>query len=100
MVTTQGIHQGQAALLLTKQVALRNVDMLQDLENFVYTVYTHKTNAGYFEKSNFSGRIELFENFDYENYVLRDDSAACVENWWFLVDAVAKLVFICRIICQ
>ena len=90
MVTIQGIYQGQLASLLTKQVALPNVDTLQDLENFNCTVYTHKTNAGYFEKSNYSGRIVLLENFDCMNYALRDDSAACVDDGWFLVDAVAK----------
>ena len=91
MLTIQGIYQGQLASLLTKQVALPNVDTLEDLENFAYTVYTHKTNAGYFEKSNFTGRILLLDNFDCVNYVLRDDSAACVGDWLFLIDAVAKL---------
>ena len=90
MVTIQGIYQGKLASLLTKQVALPNVNTLKDLENFAYTVYTHKTNAGYFEKSNFTGRIVFLDNFNCENYVLRDDSAACVEDWWYLVDAVTK----------
>ena len=80
MVTIQGIYQGQLASLLTKQVALPNVDTLKDLENLAYTVYTHKSNRGYFEKSNFSGRIVSLEEFDCENYVLRDDSAACVND--------------------
>ena len=90
MVTIQGIYQGQLASLLTKQVALPNVDTTKDLENFNYTVYTHKTIARYFEKQNFSGRIVSLENFGCENYVLRDDSAACVEDWWFLVEVVTK----------
>ena len=86
MVTIQGIYQGQLASL----PALPNVDTLKDLENLAYTVYTHKTNGGYFEKSNFSGRIVLLEDFDCENYALKDDSAACVRDGWFLVDAATK----------
>ena len=90
MVTIQGIYQGQLASLLTKQVALPNVDTFKDLEDLAYTVYTHNTNGGYFEKSNFSGRIVLLEDFDCENYALKDDNAACVRDWWFLVDAATK----------
>ena len=92
MVTIQGIYQGQLASLLTKQVALPNIDTLEDLENFNYTVYTHKSMAGYFEKSNFSGRVVSLEIFSCKNYVLKDTaySAACFDDWWFLIETVAK----------
>ena len=41
MLTLQGIFQGQLASLLTKQQALPNVNTLEDLENFNYTIYDH-----------------------------------------------------------
>ena len=72
MVTLQAIYQGQLASLLTKQVALHN---------FNCTIHTHKTLVRYFKESNFRGRVVSLEDFDYENYVSRDDHATCVGDW-------------------
>ena len=91
MVTLQAIYQGQLASLLTKQVALPNVERLEDLENLNYTIYTHKTLVRYFEETNVRGRVVSLEDFDCMNYVLRDDNAACVQDWWFLVDPAVNL---------
>ena len=89
MVNLQAIYQGQLASLLTKQVALPNVDTVQDLEKFNYTVYTHKTAVRYFEEANFRGRVVPLEELYCKQYVLRDKSAACVEDWWYFVDTAA-----------
>ena len=89
MVTLQAIYQGQLASLLTKQVALPNVDTLEDLENFNYTIYTQKTFVRYFKETKVHERVVSIEYFDCENYVLRDDSAACVRDKWFLIDKAA-----------
>ena len=89
MVTLQAIYQGQLASLLTKQVALPNVDTLEDLEDLNYTIYTHKTCVRYFEETNLRGRVVSLEDFDCENYLFREDSAACVEDGWFLIDIAA-----------
>ena len=90
MVTIQGIYQGQLASLLTKEVALPNVDTMEDLQSLEYTVYTHKTLVRYFETSNYTGRVVSLETFGCDNYVLKDDSAACVDDDWFLVAAASK----------
>ena len=90
MVTLQAIYQGQLASLLTKQVALPNVDTLEDLENFNYTIYAHKSAVPYFAKKHFHGRVVSLNDFNCENYVLRDDSAACVKDWWYLIDTAAN----------
>ena len=89
MVTLQAIYQGQLASLLTKQVALPNVDTLEDLENFNYTIYTQKTFVRYFKGTNVRERVVSLECFRCENYVSTDDSAACVNERWFLIDIAA-----------
>ena len=89
MVTLQAIYQGQLASLLTKQVALPNVDTLEDLENYNYTIYTQKTLVQYFKDTNVHERVVSLKHFDCKNYVLRDDSAACVHDRWFLIDMAA-----------
>ena len=90
MVTIQGIYQGQLASLLTKQVTLPNINTVEDLQNFNYTIYTHKTYVRHFGKSNFRGRVVSLGIFDCRNYVLKDDRAACVDDPWFLVNAASE----------
>ena len=89
MLTLQAIYQGQLASLLTKQKALPNVNTLEDLENFNYTIYGYKTLVQFFK--NYNGRIVPLEDFDCEKYVLRDAGAACINDWSFAVDIAAKL---------
>ena len=71
-------------------MALPNIDTVEDLQNFNYKIYTHKTYVRYFDESNFSGRVVSVETFDFENYVLKDNSVACVDDCWFLVDAASN----------
>ena len=89
-VTLQGIYQGQLASLLTKQVNLQNVDTLEDLENLKYTVYANKDMTSYLKILNFGGQIVSLENFDCEKNLLEDASAACVFDWWLLIDIAEK----------
>ena len=89
-VTLQGIYQGQLASLLTKQVNLRNVETLEDLENFNYTIYGHKDMTSYLEILNFSGRIVALDDFFCEKFVLDDAGAACVRGRSLLVDIAKK----------
>ena len=91
VVTLQAIYQGQLASLLTKQVALPNVDTLEDLENFNYTVYSHVSLVPLIEKLNFSGQIVPTKEFRCEKYVLKDKNAACVNFWFFVVGTAARL---------
>ena len=89
LLTLQGIYQGQLASLLTKQVSLPNVDSLEDLENWNYTIYNHKDITQYLKVLNFSGRVVSLEDFACEKYVLEDAGAACVHEWSLLVN-IAK----------
>ena len=91
MLTLQAIYQGQLASLLTKQQALPNVDSLEDLENFDYTVYGYKSFTRYFKLWNYSRRIVPLEYFECENYVLRDAAAACIMEWSFAVQTAERL---------
>ena len=90
VVTIQAIYQGQLASLLTKPVALRDVESIEDLENFKYTIYGHEEMTRYFEKLNFSGPIVPLDNFYCVEYVLRDNSAACVNGRRYLVNIAQK----------
>ena len=85
-VTLQGIYQGQLASLLTKQVALPNVDTLKDLENYNYTIYGNKEFTSYFKNLNSSGQIVPLEGFYCSEYVLRDHDAACIMDWLYSLD--------------
>ena len=89
-VTLQGIYQGKLASLLTKQVNLQNVDTVKDLENFNYKIYCNNDFESYFKNLNFSGQIVTLEDYDCEKYVLEDDGAACVNDWWVLVNIAEK----------
>ena len=82
-VTVQGIYQGQLASLLTKQVALPNVDTLKDLEDYNYTIYGQKNFVSYFKNLNFSGEIVSLEDFYCSEYALRDHDAACILDWLY-----------------
>ena len=88
-VTLQGIYQGKLASLLTKQVNLQNVDTLEDLENFNYTIYANKRVTSYLEILNYSRRIVPLEEFNCEKYVLEEAAAACVSDRLHLVN-IAK----------
>ena len=90
VVTMQAIYQGQLASLLTKPVALPDVETIEDLENFKYTIYGHRGFTLYFEKLNFSGRIVPLDDFNCVEYVLRDNSAACVNERCHLVNVANK----------
>ena len=85
-VTLEGIYQGQLASLLTKQVALPNVDTLKDLENYNYTIYGNKEFTSYFKNLNSSGQIVPLEGFYCSEYVLRDHDAACIMDWLYSLD--------------
>ena len=90
MLTLQAIYQGKLASLLTKEEALPNVDTLEDLANFDYTIYGYKALAPLFKKFNYSGRFVPLERFDCEEYVLSNAGAACVMTWSYAVDSAAK----------
>ena len=93
VVTMQAIYQGQLASLLTKPVALPDVETIEDLENLEYTIYGHREITRYFEKSNFSGPIVPLDDFQCVEYVLRDNSAACVDKRRHLVNIAQKYDF-------
>ena len=90
VVTIQAIFQGQSASLLTKSVALTNVQTFESLENFEYTIYGDTSHNSYFEELNVRGRVAGLQNFDCELYVLKDDAAACVKDQVVLVNTVKK----------
>ena len=81
----QGIYQGQLASLLTKSVALPDVETFEDLENYGHTIYGHQGFTSYFRKLNFSGPLVPLEDFECLKYVLRDDAAACIHDKTYLV---------------
>ena len=86
----QGIYQGKLASLLTKPVALPNVETFEDLENFNYTIYGNEVVKSYFEKWNYSGRVISVNDSICARFVLRDDSAACVGDRRYLVHIAKK----------
>ena len=90
VVTMQAIYQGQLASLLTKPVALPDVETIEDLENFEYTIYGHRGLTLYFEKLNFSGPLVPLSDFDCVEYVVKDNSAACVNDRHHLVNIANK----------
>ena len=90
LVTLQGIYQGQWASLLTKQVNLPNVDTLEDLENFNYTIYTSTKVKSYLKVLNYSRGIVLFEGPGCEKYVLEESVAACASDWLLLIPLAEK----------
>ena len=49
-VTLQGIHQGKLSSLLTKPVAVPNVETFVDLENFKYKIYSNVEIINYITK--------------------------------------------------
>ena len=89
-VTLQGIYQGQLASLLTKEVNLQNVDTLEDLENWNYTIYVNKDVKPYREALNFNGRIVSLEDYVCEKYVLEQAAAACVNDRLLLINIARK----------
>ena len=89
-VTLQGIYQGLLASLLTKQVNLRNVDTLEDLQNLNYTIYGQKDVTAYLEILNYTGRIVSLKDFHCEKYVLEDAGVACVRGRSLLTDIAKK----------
>ena len=90
LVTIQAIYQGQLASLLTKPVALPNIEKFEDLENFKYTIYGYKDFTFYFKKLNFSGPVVTLKYFKCTEYVLKDDSAACVGERLYLPEDADK----------
>ena len=90
VVTMQAIYQGQLASLLTKPVALPNVETIEDLENFEYTIYAHRGFTLYFQELNFSGPIVPLDDFRCVEYVLRNNSAACVRERRHLINIANK----------
>ena len=91
MLTLQAIYQGKLASLLTKQKALPNIDTLEDLVDFNYTIYAYKGLGPSLKKFNYSGLFEPLKNFSCEEYVLRNARAACVKEWSRAIDSAAKL---------
>ena len=90
VVTIQAIYQGKFASLLTKPVALPNVETFEDLENFKYTIYGHRGLTMYFEKLHFRGRVVGLDNFNCPKYVLGDNNAACVNERLYLINTASK----------
>ena len=86
VITLQGIYQGKLASLLTKPVALPNVETIEDLENFNYTIYSRSNVANYLIKGlNYSGPVIPLVKRNCLKYVLKTDSAACFEQRRLLV---------------
>ena len=85
-LTIQGIYQGQLASLLTKEVNLQNINLLEDLENFNYTIHGNKDITSYLKIANFSGRIVSHDDVNCAKYVLEDPVAACIYESLILVD--------------
>ena len=90
VVTIQAIFQGQLASLLTKPRALPNAETFEDLENLEYTIYGGTLFTSYFKEFNFRGRVVGLQNFDCEEYVLKDPAAACVNEQLALINAANK----------
>ena len=86
VMTMQGIFQGKLTSLLTKPVALPNVEKFEDLENFKYTIYGSKHVTTFFENLNYSGLLAPVADFNCVEYVLRDAAAACVGDKFDLVN--------------
>ena len=80
VITLQGIYQGKLASLLTKPVALPNVETFEDLENFNYTIYGYKKYISNFKNANYSGSLVPLSDISCVNYVLRNDSVACLRK--------------------
>ena len=91
IVTIQAIYQGKFASLLTKPVALPNVETFEDLENFKYTIYGHTQRTLYFKWLNYRGRVVGLQDFDCAKYVLRDKAAACVDDRLRLLNIANEL---------
>ena len=89
-VTLQGIYQGKLASLLTKEVNLQNVDTLEDLQNWNYTIHVNKDVKPYLKTLNFSGRIVSLEDYDCEKYILEEAAAACVSERLLLINIAEK----------
>ena len=77
VITLQGIYQGKFASLLTKPVALPNVETIEDLENSNYTIYSPREVADYLKELNYSRSLVPLANHKCVKYVLQDHSAAC-----------------------
>ena len=90
LVTLQAIYQGKLASLLTKPVALPNVETFEDLDNFDYTTYGHRRFEFYFEKWNLRKPFVPLTDFSCIQYVLRDNSAACINEQRYLCDEAIK----------
>ena len=86
VITLQGIYQGQLASLLTKPVALPNVETFEDLKNFKYTLYGHKRLIFDLKELNYSGPLEPLPTFSCLKYVLENDSAACLLTRAYLLE--------------
>ena len=78
------------ASLLTKKVALPNVETFEDLENLEYTIHAHKGFTEYFKHLNYSGSLVPLNHFDCVEYVLKDNAAACVNDKRELVNIANK----------
>ena len=88
VVTLQGIYQGKFASILTKPVALPNVETIEDLENFSYKIYSHWEAITYFEDSNYSGPLVPLAKLNCVENVLKDENGACVaERFWLTMVA-------------
>ena len=79
VMTLQGIYQGQLASLLTKPVARPNVETFDDLENLKYTLYGHNQLIFDLKELNYSGPLAPLPGFSCVEYVLRNNSAACLQ---------------------
>ena len=93
VMTMQGIYQGKWASLLTKPVALSKVETFEDLENLNYTIYASNLLTGHLEKWNYRGRVVPLDDFNCAQYVLQDDSAACLSLSHHLIDIAKKYNF-------
>ena len=80
MLTLQAIYEGKLASLLTKEEALPNVDTLEELANFDYTIYGYKELASLFKKFNYRGRFVPLEQFDCEEYVLKNAALSALRH--------------------
>ena len=89
-MTLQGIYQGKLALLLRKPVALLNVETFEDLENFNYTIYITNAIKFYFKNLNYTELVVPLTDSNCVKFILKHDSAACVQDRRELVKLANK----------
>ena len=101
LVTLQAIYQDKLASLLTKPLALPDVKTFEDLKNFEYTTYGHKQFKFYYDQWNLNKPFVPLEVFYCLQYVLRDNTAACInERGYFAASAIKYNLHLSNLLMQ